>query len=155
RLLGTGVVVLLLVATLLALARAVFVLVAAAVHRRRHRKPPRVVPRRMPPVTVIVPAYNEAAGIEATLRSILASTHPAIHVLVVDDGSTDETAQIVRWLDLPNVTLLSQPNAGKAAALNTGIRFTRTDIVVMVDGDTVLEPDTVPQLLTPFTDPRV
>jgi cellulose synthase/poly-beta-1,6-N-acetylglucosamine synthase-like glycosyltransferase/peptidoglycan/xylan/chitin deacetylase (PgdA/CDA1 family) len=156
RLLGTGVVVLLVIATILALARAIVVMAAAAAHRRRHRGPPPLVRgRRMPPVTVIVPAYNEEAGIESTLRSILASNHPGIHVLVVDDGSTDATSQIVRWLNLPGVTLVRQANAGKAAALNTGIRMARTEFLVLVDGDTVLERDAIPQLLAPFADPRV
>ena len=161
-LLGTGLAALLIIASVLALLRAVVVLATAVVHRRRQRwlrrrygGPGRMDRVRLPPVTVIVPAYNEEAGIEATLRSILASRHRDVYVIVVDDGSTDQTAAIVHWLNLPRVRLIRQRNAGKAEALNTGIRLARTEFVVLVDGDTVLEPDTVAKLLLPFTDPRV
>ena len=162
-LLGSGLVALLLLATVLALMRTVVVLVAATEHRRRQRRQGRrhsglLRDRRTgrpAPVTVVVPAYNEEAGIESTVRSILASQHPGVHVIVVDDGSTDSTAAIVRGLNLPRVRLIRQRNAGKAVALNTGIRAARTEFVVLVDGDTVLEPQTVPELLAPFADPHV
>ena len=91
------------------------------------------------PVSVIVPAYNEKECIAATLRSLMACDHP-IEVIVVDDGSTDETAAIVASLRLPGVRLVRQANAGKPAALNNGIRHARHDLIVMMDGDTVFEP---------------
>ncbi len=143
------------ISAVLALARAVLLLATTGIHARRARRPGRHI-RRLPrqPVTVIVPAYNEEAGIEATLRTILASTAD-VRVIVVDDGSTDRTAEVVQRLALPGVLLIRQANAGKAAALNTGLRHCRTELVVMVDGDTVLEPDTVAELVEPFADPRV
>ena len=95
------------------------------------------------PVSVIVPAYNEAANIAATVRSLVASDYPALEVIVVDDGSTDGTADIVERLRLPGVRVIRQANAGKPAALNTGIRAARADLLVLVDGDTVFEPDAV------------
>src|SRR5204862_5510104 len=97
---------------------------------------------------------NEAAGIEATVRSILASRHP-VEVIVVDDGSTDATSDIVMSLRLPRVRLIRQANAGKAAALNTGLAAARTELVVMIDGDTVVEPDTVGKLAAHSADPSV
>ncbi|CAL9675321.1 Undecaprenyl-phosphate 4-deoxy-4-formamido-L-arabinose transferase [Actinosynnema sp. ALI-1.44] len=144
---------LVVVSAVLALLRAVLLLGTTGIHARR--KPGRHA-RTLPPqpVTVIVPAYNEEAGIEATLRTILASTAD-VRVIVVDDGSTDRTSEVVQHLGLPRVVLIRQPNAGKAAALNTGLRHCRTELVVMVDGDTVLEPDTVHELVQPFADPRV
>ncbi|MFF4147952.1 bifunctional polysaccharide deacetylase/glycosyltransferase family 2 protein [Streptomyces sp. NPDC001698] len=135
--------------------RAVVVLIAARRHRRlrtRHRSrlwgPPMTAP-----VSVIVPAYNESAGIEAAVRSLLASDHP-VEVIVVDDGSTDGTADLVESLGLP-VRVIRQQNAGKPAALNTGLAAATWDLVVMVDGDTVFEPDTVRTIVQPFADPRV
>ena len=108
------------------------------------------------PVTVIVPAYNEAAGIEDTILSLVESDWPyGLEVIVVDDGSTDGTGDIVRSLRIPGVWLVQQPNAGKPAALNAAIAAARTEIVVMVDGDTVFEPDAVARLVAPFSDPRV
>src|SRR5205807_10575491 len=70
-------------------------------------------------------------------------------------GSTDRTAEIVAALDLDNVRLVRQDNGGKAAALNTGVEVTSSDVVVMVDGDTLFEPDTLKKLVRPFADPTV
>ncbi|MGW4670566.1 glycosyltransferase [Streptomyces sp. NPDC004324] len=106
------------------------------------------------PVSVLVPAYNEAKCIENTVRSLMASEHP-IEVVVVDDGSSDGTARIVEDLRLPNVRVVRQLNAGKPAALNRGVANARHDIVVMMDGDTVFEPATVGELVQPFADPGV
>ncbi|NUT29984.1 MAG: glycosyltransferase, partial [Streptomyces sp.] len=110
------------------------------------------------PVSVIVPAYNEKECIANTLKSLAQSTHP-IEIIVVDDGSTDGTSEIARtaaWeLGMTNVRVIRQENAGKPAALNNGVRSASHDIVVMMDGDTVFEPDTVRQLVQPFADPGV
>lgn len=106
------------------------------------------------PVSVLVPAYNERECIAATVRSLVASDYP-VEIIVIDDGSTDGTADIVQALRLPNVRVVRQRNAGKPAALNNGIAHARYDIVVMMDGDTVFEPSTVRELVQPFADPRV
>ncbi|OXY98680.1 bifunctional polysaccharide deacetylase/glycosyltransferase family 2 protein [Streptomyces diastatochromogenes] len=110
------------------------------------------------PVSVIVPAYNEKECIANTLESLARSTHP-IEIIVVDDGSTDGTSEIARSaaesLGMSNVRVIRQENAGKPAALNNGVRSASHDIVVMMDGDTVFEPDTVRQLVQPFADPEV
>ncbi|MFF3452105.1 bifunctional polysaccharide deacetylase/glycosyltransferase family 2 protein [Streptomyces sp. NPDC002667] len=106
------------------------------------------------PVTVIVPAYNEKECIANTLNSLARSTHP-IEIIVVDDGSEDGTAGIAESLAMPNVRVLRQENAGKPAALNNGVRNARHDIVVMMDGDTVFEPDAVRRLVQPFADPGI
>ncbi|MFD3477494.1 glycosyltransferase [Streptomyces sp. NPDC058695] len=106
------------------------------------------------PVSVIVPAYNEKECIANTLNSLAQSTHP-IEIIVVDDGSTDGTKEIAESLGLPNVRVIRQENAGKPAALNNGVRNASYDIVVMMDGDTVFEPDTVRQLVQPFASPDI
>ncbi|MEO3766217.1 bifunctional polysaccharide deacetylase/glycosyltransferase family 2 protein [Streptomyces sp. B8F3] len=108
-------------------------------------------------VTIIVPAYNEEAGIEATLRSLLASTHPYIQIIVVDDGSSDRTYEIANAVAARDrrVMVIRQENAGKSAALNTGLTWAQFDLIVMIDGDTVFEPDAVYRLIQPFADPAV
>ncbi|OSP44218.1 bi-functional transferase/deacetylase [Streptomyces sp. 13-12-16] len=123
-------------------------------HRQRNRRRFGWGPPVTRPVSVIVPAYNEKECIENTLRSLAGSTHP-IEIIVVDDGSTDGTAELAEGLGLPGVRVIRQENAGKPAALNNGIRSARHDIVVMMDGDTVFEPDTVGRLVQPFADPSV
>ncbi|QIY71374.1 glycosyltransferase [Streptomyces sp. RLB1-33] len=131
-------------------------LLLSALHARRvRRKDFRWGPAPVTePVSVLVPAYNEAKCIENTVRSLMASEHP-VEVLVVDDGSSDGTARIVEDLLLPNVRVVRQHNAGKPAALNRGLANARHDIVVMMDGDTVFEPATVRELVQPFADPSV
>ncbi|HEX5945913.1 MAG TPA: bifunctional polysaccharide deacetylase/glycosyltransferase family 2 protein [Acidimicrobiales bacterium] len=132
--------------------RAVVAIVLALAHARR-RPPERPW---LGPVSVVVPAYNESAGIAATLHSLVASDwRYGLEVIVVDDGSTDGTADLVAALRLPGVRLVRQPNQGKPAALNTGLALARGDVVVMIDGDTVVEPDTIAGLVAPFADPRV
>ncbi|MFD0225142.1 polysaccharide deacetylase family protein [Streptomyces hirsutus] len=139
----------------LVIGRFVLMLVLSGVHARRVRRrgfgwgPPVTEP-----VTVLVPAYNEAKCIENTVRSLMDSDHP-IEVLVIDDGSSDGTARIVEAMGLPNVRVIRQLNAGKPAALNRGLANARYDIVVMMDGDTVFEPSTVRELVQPFGDPKV
>ncbi|MGW1756144.1 glycosyltransferase [Streptomyces mirabilis] len=131
-------------------------LLLSALHARRvRRKDFRWGPAPVTePVSVLVPAYNEAKCIENTVRSLMTSEHP-VEVLVVDDGSSDGTARIVEDLLLPNVRVVRQHNAGKPAALNRGLANARHDIVVMMDGDTVFEPSTVRELVQPFADPSV
>jgi cellulose synthase/poly-beta-1,6-N-acetylglucosamine synthase-like glycosyltransferase/peptidoglycan/xylan/chitin deacetylase (PgdA/CDA1 family) len=149
-----GMTLLLFVALVLSGLRLALQLVAARVHVARTRRFPEGL-RYLGPVTVIVPAYNEQANIAATVRSLVGSDYPGVWVIVVDDGSTDDTAAIVASLRLPNVRLIRQDNAGKPAALNTGIAAARTELVVLVDGDTVLERDAIGRLAQAFRDPQV
>ncbi|HEY8701965.1 MAG TPA: bifunctional polysaccharide deacetylase/glycosyltransferase family 2 protein [Arthrobacter sp.] len=155
----------LLAAGVVTLVRAVLAVGFAARHNRaarrsraasrgRRRVDVPVRPAITEPVSVIVPAYNEAAGIEASIRSLVGSDHP-VEIIVVDDGSTDGTADIAGALGLPGVTVIRKENGGKPSALNAGLRAASHDIVVMVDGDTVFEEDTVRALIQPFADPVV
>lgn len=109
----------------------------------------------LPPVSVLVPAFNEAVGIAATVRSIVQSDYPEVEVIVIDDGSTDGTATIVEDLALPSVRVLRQENAGKAAALTRGIAHASHETIVMVDGDTVFDHDALRWLVQPLSDPEV
>jgi LCP family protein required for cell wall assembly len=122
-------------------------------HSRRRRKNP--LPAYETPVSVIVPAHNEAANIVATVRSLLANDRAGLEIIVVDDGSTDDTADLVEALDLPGVRVLRRANGGKAAALRTGVAAAKHDVLVLIDGDTIVEPDTIDMLVRPFADPAV
>ncbi|MHC3472739.1 polysaccharide deacetylase family protein [Streptomyces sp. 7R007] len=139
----------------LMLLRFAAMLVLAHRHARRRRDPGfSWGPEITEPVSVVIPAFNERACIAQTVLSVAKSEHP-VEVVVVDDGSTDDTAEVVRSLALPGVTVLRQPNRGKAAALNTGVAHCAHRLVVMMDGDTVFEPATVHHLVQPFADRRV
>ncbi|MET8305386.1 bifunctional polysaccharide deacetylase/glycosyltransferase family 2 protein [Micromonospora sp. NPDC005173] len=146
---------LLAVALVLGVVRLAVQVFCAHRHVRRVRRPRRDGPEVRAPVSVIVPAYNEAANIAATVRSLVASAYPALEVIVVDDGSDDGTADIVERMRLRGVRVIRQANAGKPAALNTGIRAARANLLVLVDGDTVFQPDTVHRLVQGFADPSV
>jgi cellulose synthase/poly-beta-1,6-N-acetylglucosamine synthase-like glycosyltransferase/peptidoglycan/xylan/chitin deacetylase (PgdA/CDA1 family) len=150
--------IMLVAATVLTVTRALLLVVFARAHRRRLTRPRRSMPvlRYPPGVSVVIPAYNEEAGIAATVTSMLASAYDGdLEVIVVDDGSTDATAAIVAQLGLPGVRLIRQPNGGKPAALNHGIAVARHGILVLVDGDTVFQPDTLARLVHRLADPAI
>nr|WP_318841297.1 bifunctional polysaccharide deacetylase/glycosyltransferase family 2 protein [Streptomyces sp. SS1-1] len=141
----------------LVIARFGLMLLLSAIHARRTRRRGFTWGPNAPitePVSVLVPAYNEAKCIENTVLSLTRSEHP-IEIIVIDDGSSDGTARIVEAMGLPNVRVVRQLNAGKPAALNRGLANARYDLIVMMDGDTVFEPSTVGELVQPFADPRV
>src|SRR5439155_16314702 len=145
---------LLVLVTGLFVARIAVLLVFARRHARLVRdRPP--APVFTPPVSIVVPAFNEAVGIERAVRSLAASNYPDFELVVVDDGSTDGSAELVERLGLPGVLVVRQPNLGKPAALNRGIAAARHDVVVMVDADTVFEPQTLGRLVQPLRDPGV
>ncbi len=93
-------------------------------------------------VSVIVPTFNRAYCLARTLDSALAQTHADLEVLVVDDGSTDETRSLIqtRYADEPRVRYLHQENRGVAAARNHGIGMSRGDFVALLDSDDVWKP---------------
>jgi cellulose synthase/poly-beta-1,6-N-acetylglucosamine synthase-like glycosyltransferase/peptidoglycan/xylan/chitin deacetylase (PgdA/CDA1 family) len=146
---------LMLAAAILAGLRLAVQLCCARLHVRRVRRRRRQGVAPLGPVSVIVPAYNEAANIAGTVRSLVRNDYPWLQIIVVDDGSTDGTAQIVERLRLPCVSVVRQPNAGKPAALNTGIRYAVGDVLILVDGDTVFAPDAVSRLIQPLRDATV
>lgn len=108
-------------------------------------------------VSVLIPAYNEARVIAASIRHILASTHRKLQVIVIDDGSTDGTSDVVRnaFAGDERVTLIATENGGKARAVNIGLARADGDIVVALDADTQFEPETISRLVRWFADPAV
>jgi cellulose synthase/poly-beta-1,6-N-acetylglucosamine synthase-like glycosyltransferase/peptidoglycan/xylan/chitin deacetylase (PgdA/CDA1 family) len=127
--------------------------------RHRHRgDPPAAAPHLVPRfVSVLIPAFNEARVIEASVRRILQSRDVHLEVIVIDDGSTDDTSAVVRaafGID-PRVTLLTLRNGGKAAALNAALRIARGDLIVALDADTQFEPDTIALMARWFADPGI
>ena len=109
-------------------------------------------------ISIVMAAYNEGRVIAETLRALLASDYKGeIEVIVVDDGSRDETAsQVKRVAHVdPRIRLLQQENRGKARALQRGLAAVHHGIVVFIDGDTQCQRDTLPRLLGPFADERV
>lgn len=145
-----------LVVGLLALAR---LAVALTCSRRHSRRLLDIEPTFVPAVSVLVPAFNEDAGIETCVRSLCIQDYPDFEVIVIDDGSTDRTPMIVEsliWeLNTSRCKLLRQPNAGKSNALNAGLQIARGEVIVTVDGDTAVTPGALARLVQPMRDERV
>jgi poly-beta-1,6-N-acetyl-D-glucosamine synthase len=121
---------------------------------------PLTVPRRQPSAarrlgpTVIVPAYNEAASVAATVRSLLGQTSPVAEVLVVDDCSTDGTGDVARAAGA-RVVRPPRNTGSKAGAQSFALAFVESELVLAVDADTTLAPDAVERLTAAFADPAV
>ncbi len=136
--------------------RMVWVATFAVIHARRERKRWDLAwaPEKF---AVIMPAHNEEKVICASVSALLASKVDNFQILVVDDGSRDRTAEVVRaaFAGNPRVEVLSKPNGGKWSALNMGLEHTDAEIVVTLDADTIFEPDALAMLLRHFADPKV
>lgn len=92
-------------------------------------------------VSVVIAAYNAAGFVEASVRSALSQTMSDIEVIVVDDGSTDSTADVARSTGDPRVIVLQQPNRGQSAALNHGASVARGDFIKFLDADDWINPE--------------
>ncbi|WP_374664448.1 glycosyltransferase family 2 protein [Acinetobacter sp.] len=114
----------------------------AAISLMMDRRPKRQPLSEYPGITILIAAYNEAACIQDTLVSISLQHYPAdLQVIVINDGSKDETADLVRQAEAkyPWLTLLDlKQNAGKANALNQGLKLARHDLIITVDADSYL-----------------
>ncbi|HUO35978.1 MAG TPA: glycosyltransferase [Candidatus Acidoferrum sp.] len=121
------------------------------------RPNPKDHPEYKPLATVLIPAYNEESVILDTLRSVLASDYPHLDIIVVDDGSTDRTAELVRanYGRDPRVRLILQPNRGKPAALNNGLSEAKGEVVVSIDADTMVDPEAISRLIRHFANPKI
>lgn len=130
------------------------------------------------PVSIIVPAFNEEAGIVASVRSLLSIDYPSFEIIVVNDGSNDATIdklienydmreinpavrkmveteavkKIYQSASLPHLFLIDKQNGGKADALNAGINFSHFPYFCSLDGDSVLERDAFLKVMKPIMD---
>lgn len=141
---------------LLGMSRVFLFVGLALIQRQREKK--RVYPVGFTPsVSVIIAAYNEEKVINRTIAALLESGYPDLEILVVDDGSKDNTSDVVRsaYGDHPQVQVYRKENGGKASALNRGLVVARGDIMVSLDADTLFARDTVWKLARHFADPKV
>jgi cellulose synthase/poly-beta-1,6-N-acetylglucosamine synthase-like glycosyltransferase len=124
-----------------------------------HLRHPRDVidPDWTPAVTIVIPAYDEGKVIETCIRSIFACHYPDLRVIVVDDGSQDDTSAVVASIAAidSRVRLVRQRNSGKWAAANTALRQVQTKYFIVLDADSMLEPEAIRWIVQPFTDPDV
>ena len=125
--------------------------------RTAHETPPPIT--HWPFVSILVPGFNEAPSIQATIRSLLAIDYPHFEVLVLDDGSTDGMADAARAFEGrhgPAVCrVLSKPNGGKWSAHNFGLQHARGELILCVDADTTFESNALRMLVRRMADPAV
>ena len=127
----------------------------------RLRRPYRLAsPGYNPRVAVLIPAYNEETVIVRTIRSGLNSDYKNLHGIVIDDGSSDRTAEVAREayaaeIAAGHLQVLTKPNGGKAAALNYALDRLQEEVYVGIDADTVIAADAISKLIPHFEDPRI
>ncbi|RJQ44869.1 MAG: glycosyltransferase family 2 protein [Gaiellales bacterium] len=103
------------------------------------RQKPLSMDIELPPLSILVAAYNEEANLPETLRGIESQDYPAdIEVIIVDDGSTDGTLNYLRSVQRPGLQVISIPHQGKAAALNAGLEAVSHRVLITIDADTFL-----------------
>jgi cellulose synthase/poly-beta-1,6-N-acetylglucosamine synthase-like glycosyltransferase len=113
-----------------------------------------------PRVAVLIPAFNEEAVIVRTIRSVLNSDYKNLHIIVIDDGSRDRTAEMARQAYADEIAagrlqVLTKPNEGKAAALNYALERVEEEVYVGIDADTVIATDAISRLIPHFEDLRI
>jgi peptidoglycan-N-acetylglucosamine deacetylase len=131
----------------------------AVIDRFRKRKN-YAEPGYAPRVAVLIPAYNEEKVIVRTIRSVMMSNYKNLHIIVIDDGSKDRTAEVAREA-YPNdiasgrLVVLTKPNGGKADALNYALERTNEELYVGIDADGVIAHDAITNLVPHFANPKI
>jgi poly-beta-1,6 N-acetyl-D-glucosamine synthase len=115
--------------------------------------------RELPPISILVPAYNEGQVLERALTSLMQLDYPEYEVVVIDDGSTDDTLELAaQWEGQRgpgHFRVITKSNGGKASALNAGIAHSVHPLIMCMDSDSYLEPSTLLKAARHFSDPNV
>ena len=140
-------------------ARLIVIGVFAIIDRFRKRKN-FAGPDYAPRVAVLIPAFNEEKVIVRTIRSVMMSNYKNIRVIVIDDGSKDNTYQTAidaypAEIASGRLTVLTKPNGGKADALNFALAQTEEEIYIGIDADGVIAHDAITNLVPHFANPRI
>src|SRR4051812_45065439 len=101
-------------------------------------------------VSIVIPAYNYARYLPSAVESLLAQSYPALEVVIVDDGSTDETPRVCPQFPAPGVRYVRQANTGRSAARNTGIREAGHTFIGLLDADDRWEPEFLARVMAQF-----
>lgn len=127
----------------------------------------KIIEQYKPRVSVMVPAWNESVGVLETVKTLLNSTYRNVEIVVVNDGSTDDSDKLIRdFKRLHNKNNKDNPekidivyrykkNGGKGAALNTAIKLSKGEILLSIDADCLVMPDTIKNIVRHFADPKV
>jgi peptidoglycan-N-acetylglucosamine deacetylase len=147
-----------IVAIFLVIIRLLIIAVLAIIQRTKEKRRSASIDTSFcPKVSIIVPGYNEEVNAARTVENLLQSDYPNFEVVFVDDGSKDNTYQIIKdkFEGHPKVQVFTKENGGKATALNVGIQHATGEIMVCIDADTILKTDAVSKLIIPFSNPKI
>ena len=113
----------------------------------------------LPMISLVVPAYNEGVVIQAAIRSLLLLDYPNYEIIVIDDGSTDDTYEkalgVAREAHSIPIRVITKRNGGKAEALNTGMTAARGEFILNMDGDSKLSSNTLRACIRHFDNPKI
>ncbi len=125
-------------------------------HRRDYEKPVKKT-GWTPRVSIVMPAYNEERYIVPSIRTLLELDYPKdkLEIIIVDDGSTDNTYKVAKAFESPSLHVFRKENGGKGAALNFGLRQAGGELVATMDADSYVAKDTISQLIPYFEDKDV
>jgi cellulose synthase/poly-beta-1,6-N-acetylglucosamine synthase-like glycosyltransferase len=118
-----------------------------------------------PSVSVLIPAWNEEVGIVSTIKSVLSTHYPLLEIIIINDGSTDNTNAVVttfleKYFRVPkksHATIIYKciPNSGKARALNTALSLATGEFILTIDADSTMTPQAITNMIKRFTNDRV
>ncbi|MEM5815283.1 MAG: glycosyltransferase [Candidatus Aenigmatarchaeota archaeon] len=116
-----------------------------------------ILPKKLPKVSILVPAYNEEKTIASTLKSLLKLNYPKnkLEIIAINDGSTDNTLKIMRRFRKYGVKVINKQNGGKASALNLGLKKAKGEIIVCMDADSIVCKNALRYTIGYFDDPKV
>ncbi len=117
-----------------------------------HKSKQNIFNSKNPFVSIVVPAYNEGKVIGHCIKSILESNYSEYEVILVDDGSSDNTLEeMQRYETSSHVIVVTKKNGGKASALNVGLKLAKGEVIFFVDADGIFAPDTISKMLSGFS----
>src|SRR3989344_828131 len=105
-------------------------------------------------VSAILPVYNEEKTIGDCLKSLFKQTYKSLEIILIDDGSTDQTPQLIKRYreknpSIPKIVILNQNHKGPGTARNLGAKYARGEILVFVDADMTFDKNFIKDLITP------
>ena len=134
-------------------------ILALTIHRLRIKAaPPRKVITNRPKITLLIPAHNESVSIKKTIISILENNYPNREIIIIDDYSTDDTFEQASEFEKKGLIRIFQRKEGKgskAAAINFGAVYATGDILMIMDGDTLIERNVLKEIAKYMDDPKV
>lgn len=133
-----------------------FLVLCSSLHNKQNKKLKSDIHYK-PLLTVLVPCFNEEKTVNNCLIALLTQTYSYFEAIVINDGSTDNTLQVASDFcnKFQNFSLINKPNSGKAGSLNSGIKKAKGSIIVVVDADSILHPDSLQQIVNSFKDPKI